>query len=157
MLSREGEYARTSGNIYLVVVQAVLLYGSETWVLTPHMQRVLGGDHHRVSHRLMRKQPQKVQDGGWLYPPLEDVMADAGLQEVETYVSHHQNTVAQYIATRPIMDLCLVANRRLRPRVKMGWWEQDGLDLEGMRTAAREEEQTEGEEETDGTETATDD
>ena len=24
------------------------------------------------------------------------------------------------------------------------WWEQDGLDLEGMRTAAREAEQTEG-------------
>ena len=46
-------------------------------------------------------------------------MADPGSQEVETYVSHHQNTVAQYIATRPIMDLCLVANRRLRPRVKI--------------------------------------
>ena len=34
------------------------------------------------------------------------------MQEVETYVSCHQNTVAQFIASRPIMDLCLAAVRR---------------------------------------------
>ena len=33
--------------------------------------------------------------------------------------------------------------------------EQESLDLEGMRTEARKVEQTEGEEETEGTETAT--
>ena len=40
-------------------------------------------------------------------------MAEAGMQEVETYISRHQNTVTQFIATRPIMDLCLVAERIL--------------------------------------------
>ena len=84
-------------------------------------------------------------------------MADAGLQEVDTYVSHRHKTVAQYIATRPIMDLCLAAKRSPGTRVKMHWWEHEGLDLEGMLTAAREEEQAEGGEETDGTETATED
>ena len=82
-------------------------------------------------------------------------MAEAVLQEVETYASRRQNTVTQYISTRPIMDLCLAGNRRPGPRVEMRWWEQEGLDLEGMRTAAREEERTE--EDTDGTYTATDD
>ena len=71
-----------------------------------------------------------------VYPLLEDVMAEAGLQEVETYVSHHQNTVVQYIATRTIMDLCLAAKRRPGPRVTMWWGVQEGLDLEGFRTAA---------------------
>ena len=84
-------------------------------------------------------------------------MAEARFQEVDTYISHHQNTMVQYIATRPIMDLCLTAKQRSGPRVTMWWWEQEGLDLEGMRTAAWEEEQTEGKEEMDGTETATDD
>ena len=55
------------------------------------------------------------------------------------------------------MDLCLVAKRRPSPRVEMRWWKQEGLDLEGMWTAAREAEQTEGEEETDRMETTTDD
>ena len=37
----------------------------------------------------------------------------------------------------------------------MRWWEQKGFDLEGMRTAARKAEQTEGVEDMDGTETKT--
>ena len=70
VLSREGEDARTSGKIYLAVIKSVLLYRSETWVLTPHIQRVLGGFHHRVTRRLTVRQPQKGQGGGWIYPPL---------------------------------------------------------------------------------------
>ena len=49
-------------------------------------------------------------------------MAGAGLQEVETYVSRRQNTEAQYIVTRPIMDLCLEAKRRPGLRVTMRWY-----------------------------------
>ena len=41
-------------------------------------------------------------------------------------------------------------------RVAKRWWDQDGLDLEGMWAAAWEAEKTEGGEETDGTETETD-
>ena len=67
--------------------------------------------------------PRKFQYGSWIYPPLEDVMEEAGLHEMETYVSDLQNKVAQYIATRPIMCLCLVENRRPGPRVEMRWRE----------------------------------
>ena len=72
----------------------VLLYWSETWVLMPHMNRVLGGLHYRVSRRLTWWKSREEQGRGWVYPPLEDAMPEAGLQEVETYVSHLQNTVA---------------------------------------------------------------
>ena len=34
---------------------------------------------------------------------------EAVFQEVYNYVTHCKNTTAQYIATRPIIDLCLVA------------------------------------------------
>ena len=40
---------------------------------------------------------------------MADAMAEARLQEVDNYVSCHQNTVTQFIAARPIMDLCLAA------------------------------------------------
>ena len=83
-------------------------------------------------------------------------MTEAGLKDVETYISCCQNTVAQYIATRPIIDLCLAEKRRLGPRVSMWWWENEGLDLEGMRIEAHKAERTEGEEEDmDGKETTT--
>ena len=51
---REGEDARTQGRINVAVVQAVMLYGSETQVTTPHIGRVLGIFHHRVAHRPTR-------------------------------------------------------------------------------------------------------
>ena len=64
-------------------------------------------------------------------------MAEAGLQEVETYIYCHQNTMAQYITTRPIMDLCLAAKQRSGPRVEIRWWEHEVLDLEGIRKQAQ--------------------
>ena len=39
-------------------------------------------------------------------------MTEAVLPEVETYFSHRKNTVAQLIATSPIVDLCLATARR---------------------------------------------
>ena len=76
-LSRDGAYAWTSVHIYMQVVQLVILYGLETWVLIPRMKRVLGGFHHRVACKLMGRQPRIGQDGVWVYPPLEDMMVDA--------------------------------------------------------------------------------
>ena len=66
VLIREGEDAQTPGQIYLEMVQLVLLYVSETWVLTPCMQRVLGGFHHRVACMLTVRKTQKVRDRGWV-------------------------------------------------------------------------------------------
>ena len=121
VLSREGEDARTPGNIYLAVVQLVLLYRSEPWVLKPRMQRVLVSFHHRVARRLTGRQPRKGRGRGWVYLLLEDNMVEAGLQQVETYVSCHQNTLVQYIETKPIMELCLAEKRRPGIRVAMQW------------------------------------
>ena len=156
VLSREGADAWTLGRIYVAVVQVVMIYGSEKWVTTPHIGRVLGGFHHRVDHRLTGRQTQRGRDGGWVYTPMEDAMEEAGLLEVENYVSRHQNTVTQFIATRTILDLCLVEERRMGSRVANWWWEQDGLNLEEMRTASWEAERMDVEEETDWTEMETD-
>ena len=75
---------------------------------------------------------------------------------METYVSRRHNTVAQFIVIKPIMDLCLAAERRPGLQVYKRWRKQDRVDVEGMRTAVREAEQTEGGKETDGEDTATD-
>ena len=126
----------------MAVVQVFMLYGLDIWVITMHIGRVLGGFHHRMACRLMGRQPQRGWESGWLYPLLEEAMAEAGLQEVEAYISHHQNTVTHFINTRPIMDLCLASARSPGSRVANRWWEQDVFDLEGMWMAAWEAEKT---------------
>ena len=68
VLGREGEYDWTLGQIYLVVVQSVFLYGSETWFMTPIIGRVLGRFHQRVARRMTGWQPQQGRDSVWVYP-----------------------------------------------------------------------------------------
>ena len=99
--------ARTLGRIYVAVVQTVMLYGSEMWVLTSRIGSFLGRLHHRVTQRLTGRQPWQERYGVWVYPPLDSAIAEATLQDLKTYVYRRQNRVAQFIATRPIMELWL--------------------------------------------------
>ena len=41
ILSREGATKRVSGNFFKAVVQQVLLFGAEIWVVSPMMERAL--------------------------------------------------------------------------------------------------------------------
>ena len=79
--------------------------------MTPRIRRLLGGFRNRVARQLSGKFPRRQADGTWEFSPLGDAMRAAGLEEIETYVSRRQSTVAQYIATRPIIDLCLDTER----------------------------------------------
>ena len=63
----------------------------------------MGRFHHRVSQRLTGTQSLQGRDGVWVYPPLEYMMVEEGLQEVETYIFRCLNMVAQFIATRTVM------------------------------------------------------
>ena len=117
-----------SGNFFKEVVQQVLLFGAETWVVSPMMERALSAFIHGAARRLTGRQPRKGRDGKWHYPSLEGAMKEAGLTDVRTSINRRQNTVAQYIATRPLLDLCEGARQREGARVTLRWWEQSGID-----------------------------
>ena len=46
ILVREGYNPRVSGMFFKAVIQALLIFGPETWVLTPHMGQDLGSFQH---------------------------------------------------------------------------------------------------------------
>ena len=80
--------------------------------------------------------PRGQGGGSCYYPPLATAMAESGFEETGTYVSRRKNTVAHYIATRLIMDLCEQSARRPGVWVSRRWWEQDVLGLEGGKEKA---------------------
>ena len=57
LLGREGSYERTSGMFYIAVVQSVLLYGLETWLVSLMIGKTMGGFQHQVIQRLMGRIP----------------------------------------------------------------------------------------------------
>ena len=62
ILGRGGSYPIISGHFYLAVVQEILVYGTDTWVVTPIIGRLLGSFHHRVVIRLEGMKPQRYTD-----------------------------------------------------------------------------------------------
>ena len=62
------------------------------------------------------------------YPSLEGAMKEARITDVRTSINRRQNTVAQYIATQPLLDLCEGATKREGARVTLRCWEQSGID-----------------------------
>ena len=57
-------------------------------------------------------------------------MREAGFGGILKAITRRHNTVAQYILTRPILDLYERATHRLGTMVSQRWWNQEGIDLE---------------------------
>ena len=88
ILSREGADRRVSGNFFKAVIQQVLLFGAETWVVTPRMERALSSFIHGAARRITGRQPRRGWDGKWFYPSLEGAMKEWGFQEIRTSINN---------------------------------------------------------------------
>ena len=136
LLRSENMEPRVCGMFYKAVVQAVLLFGSETWVLTPSTMQALCGFHIRSTYRMAREHaPRKdPQSGEWHYPSSALALEEVGLHTIEHYVQVRRQTIAAYIVDRPIFELCMDGRRRQGTIPRTYWWEQP-MDLDLARGA----------------------
>ena len=85
VLRAENASPRVCGMFYKATVQNMLLFGSETWVLTPITLDRLEGFHGKAARRMTGKLPV-LAHGIWTYPKTSEVLAAAGLRNIEHYV-----------------------------------------------------------------------
>ena len=81
----------------MAVVQVVLLFGSNTWILTPWLKKYLKGFHHRLARRMAGIGTKLQWDGTWVYQPIGVVLSMVVLEEIGVYISRHHNMVIQFI------------------------------------------------------------
>ena len=55
-------------------------------------------------------------------------MKEAGFKDIRTSINNRQNTVAQYIAMQPLLDLCEGTNQIGGAMVSRRWWYQKRID-----------------------------
>ena len=123
---------RVAGKFYKAVVQSVLLFGSETWNITPSMTKVLEGFHVRCAWRMATEnRPRRdPQTGTYTYPPSEKVLKEVGLETMTHYIKVRRDTVARFVWERPIFDLCRGVGRYIgTSAARQNWWDQP-MDLE---------------------------
>ena len=102
---------RACGMMYKAVYQSVLLYGSDSWVVTGEMLKFLEGFHHQVARRITE------------YPPLVAALEAAGLHPTMEYIRRRQINIAEKLACLPIYELYVEAERRPGTIQKMRWWD----------------------------------
>ena len=107
---------------YKATVQSVLLFGSETWVLTPSTLERLEGFHVKAARRMTGKMPV-LAHGIWTYPKTSEVLAAAGLRNIEHYVRVRRARIFKWVEARSIYQLCQRAARRRGTPPHTYWWD----------------------------------
>ena len=65
----------------------------------------------------------------WVYPKLEDVLEECGLKPIAEYSNIRRQTIAEYVATCPILDECVQGEQKQGAIPHRWWWEQK-MDLD---------------------------
>ena len=123
---------------YQAVVAAVLLYGSESWVVSAYDLRALEGFHVEAARRLTGMRPKKRGET-WVYPKSADVLREARLKTIGEYIAKRRQTVLRAIADRPILEECRGAERLRGSPVRLSWWEQEFEEEVELRGVDEEE------------------
>jgi hypothetical protein len=110
---------------YKAFIQSVLLYGSETWVLSPKMLSKLEGFHKQIARRLTgltyvyHRREDECQ-----YLPLGNALKKAGLFPIDDYTTRRRNKIAEFVATRPLYAICRELNSIGLGDNHQFWWDQ---------------------------------
>ena len=77
--------------------------------------------------------PQRTRNGGWDQPIIGEALMDTVLEMIDIYVTHIQNTVAQYVSTQIISDITVEEEWMPLLTELLHWQQQveaEGNDLE---------------------------
>jgi hypothetical protein len=129
MIRAENASPRACGIFYKATMQSILLFGSETWNLSPQSLKCLEGFHKRANWRMAGKRSTKLPDGTWTYPNSAAVLDEVGLKTIAHYIGVRRQHIASYIVDKPIFQTCMDGVRRRGSGVCQFWWAQS-MDLE---------------------------
>ena len=85
------------GYFYKAIVQAVLLYGAEIWVLLEHMLHILNLFHHQYAHYIDHEYVHQDLDDTWVTPHSSMVLEKCGLFSIAEYICYCKQTVMNFV------------------------------------------------------------
>jgi len=125
LLSSQGASASTRGYFYKAIIQAVLLYGSESWTLSNNTLKKFRSFHSRVARYLTGRHIRPLENGEWFYPSTADVLNEAGLFTIDEYIQRRRDTIWRFVQPRPIYNACIRSIPFSNNVNKVVWWRLD--------------------------------
>jgi hypothetical protein len=102
ILRCEGANPIISTMFYKAVVQTVLLFGSETWVMTPRILMKLESFHQLVAHLLTGRALVYLRWEEQLqHSSFGDTMEVVGVLPIKEYITHRRNKICRVRCDTP--------------------------------------------------------
>ena len=101
----EVSYTQVSERFYSSVVQEVLLFGFDLWVVPESIEISVEGMHTGFLQKIMVNRARKNPDGAWVTPAASAFLEASGMQSEATYIGSRQGVVSQWVEMRPIFEI----------------------------------------------------
>ena len=85
-----------------MIVSAVLLYGSGTWVLTKQIEDLLSSFHNRCARTIGKTYIRKSGEDEWVYPSVAETLKKANLHPLSYYLLKRRANFKNYVTTRDL-------------------------------------------------------
>ena len=120
---------------YLTVVQAVLLYGADSWCISKIDLGRLHSFHMRAVRYLTGKHIRKKNEFEWEYPAHKDLLKQCGLLEIETYIQQRRGTLYKYLEDNKLnlLEQAKKTKRHCKDVNKIMWWNQKWIKKSEMK------------------------
>ena len=114
----------SQGMIYKAVLQTVLLYESDSWVVRKDTLKVLERFHHQVDQKIAGIPAWQVGEEIWKWEYEEKALETTELCHFKENIWRRQDNIAEYITNLPIYELCKGAERIVGSIRFIQWWYQ---------------------------------
>ena len=129
ILKKEGASAKCMAKFYITVVQAVLLYGADSWTISQRNERKLISFHRRAVRYLTDSHIRKLDNGKWVHPNHEPLFRKCGLFPINVYLERRRGTLRRYLETfkEDLLQKAESCTRHCLNVQKVLWWKQPYL------------------------------
>ena len=126
MLKREGASATIMAKFYVTIVQAVLLYGADTWTVIARDMYKLQSFHKRALRYMSGTHIKKLSDETWSYPDHGKLLEKCGLSAIEVYIERRRCTLWRFLESRrgELLNNAKKCGRHCKDAQKVLWWNQ---------------------------------
>ena len=107
---------------YKVIIQTILLYGSESWVINEQVRNKLRTFHNRCARFITGRFITKSDDGTWVFPETTKTLELAYLLSIDDYIIQRRGTVLEYAIETEIFRRCQSAKEFFKSDNKLEWW-----------------------------------
>ena len=96
-----------SSKFYRAVIQAVILFVAETWVLLDPMEQRIEGVCVGFLRQVTKLKGKRLNDGLWRKVSANKVLQEVGKQPLQICLDRRHAIVTEWVALQPIFDVCV--------------------------------------------------